>query len=248
MENPLTSDDPELWARLVDAANPASLMVVIAERLGPELRRVLAPEDILQDTLAKAWRARGTVEWQGLPRFRRWLLRIAERCVEDERDRARTRKRGGDVVVSALAPSSRGGSRLGGLEPWSSTTPSRVALERERMNAMVEALEALPMEVREVVRLRLFDELSLEEIAGQLALGLSAVRHRFRKGAELYRQRLRLALGRSECPSSVPEARPTAEARLTAEAPLAMGAAAAVDPRAAGGDPRIPDAGAGGPR
>jgi hypothetical protein len=110
------------------------------------------------------------------------------------------------------------------------------------MNAMVEALEALPMEVREVVRLRLFDELSLEEIAGQLALGLSAVRHRFRKGAELYRQRLRLALGRSECPSSVPEA------RLTAEARHAIGTAVAEDPTVTRGDPRIPDAGAGGPR
>jgi DNA-directed RNA polymerase specialized sigma24 family protein len=108
-------------------------MVVIAERLGPELRRVLAPEDILQDTLAKAWRARGTVEWQGLPRFRRWLLRIAERCVEDERDRARTRKRGGGrrrVGPRAVLPGrqpTRGDSSPGAARPRAGSPSSASA-------------------------------------------------------------------------------------------------------------------------
>jgi RNA polymerase sigma factor (sigma-70 family) len=198
MENPLASGDPDLWARVVDAVNPASLMVVISERLGPDLRRVIAPEDILQDTLAKAWRARTTFEWQGLQSFRRWLLRIAERCVEDERDRARSERRGGGHVMSLHRPSRGSGESSDDIEPWSSTTPSRIAVARERMRAMNEALISLPDEVREVVRLRLFEDLMLEEIADRLTLGLSAIRHRFRKGAELYRQRLRVALGVTE--------------------------------------------------
>lgn len=191
MQNPLASDDPDVWARLVDAVNPASLLVAIAGRLGPELRRALSPDDILQDTLVKAWRTRATVEWQGAASFRRWLLVVAERCIEDERDRARTAKRGGGTPRE-VEPS---GSVL---EPWSSTTPSRVAEARERMRAMETALASLPDDLREVVRLRLFEDLSLADVGGRLGLGLAAARHRFRKGAELYRLRLRAALGRSE--------------------------------------------------
>ena len=61
--------------------------------------------------------------------------------------------------------------------------------------AMSKSLEDLPEEVREVVRLRLFEDQEIAEIAEKLSLGESAVRHRFRKGAELYRERLRALLG-----------------------------------------------------
>jgi DNA-directed RNA polymerase specialized sigma24 family protein len=57
------------------------------------------------------------------------------------------------------------------------------------------ALAGLPDDVREVVHLRLFEQLAVEAIAQRLGLGVSAVRHRFRKGAELYQQRLTAELG-----------------------------------------------------
>jgi len=44
--------------------------------------------------------------------------------------------------------------------------------------------------VRDVVRLRLLEQLPVEEIAQRLQLGASAVRHRFRRGAELYQKYL----------------------------------------------------------
>src|SRR5687767_13884108 len=91
--DPLESDDPEVWSSLVSAANPASIMVAIAYRMGPELRRQLGPDDVFQETLLKAWQARRGMQWRGTPAFRRWLLRIAEHCVEDHRDRARAQKR-----------------------------------------------------------------------------------------------------------------------------------------------------------
>jgi len=143
----IPSERSDVWARLVDAGNPALLMVVIAGRLGPELPRLLSPEDILQDTLTKDWRTRATLEWQGLPRFRRWFLRIAERCVEDERDRAHTCKRGGERVVSVHPPTPGGSARRSDLEPWSGTTPSWIAVQRERMQTMERALDSLPAQV-----------------------------------------------------------------------------------------------------
>jgi RNA polymerase sigma factor (sigma-70 family) len=62
---------------------------------------------------------------------------------------------------------------------------------------MDSALDALPDDLREVVRLRLFEELTLEEIAARLNLGVSGVRHRFRRGGTLYQQALVEALGGS---------------------------------------------------
>ena len=63
---------------------------------------------------------------------------------------------------------------------------------------MRDALAALPVDVCEVVRLRLFEQLQIDEIAERLQIGPSAVRHRFRRGAELYKAALTAALaGRS---------------------------------------------------
>ena len=224
MQNPLASDDPDLWAQLVEAVNPASLLVAIAARLGPEMKRSLSPEDILQDTLVKAWRARATLEWQGLASFRRWLLVVAEHCIEDERDRARAAKRGGERPRGAL-------SGPAAIEPWSSTTPSRIAEARERRCAMESALAALPDDLRELVRLRLFEDLSLTEVSERLGLGLGATRHRFRKGAELYRLRLRAALGRSE---SAPPDAAGAQAQRAQDTPHAAGTPGFPAPTVAG--------------
>ena len=59
---------------------------------------------------------------------------------------------------------------------------------------MLAALEGLPDELRGVVRLRLFEQVTLEEIAARLGIGEPAARQRFRKGAALYRKRLETAL------------------------------------------------------
>ena len=97
----------------------------------------------------------------------------------------------------------------GGPElPAGSTTPSRLAAYREQAEVMREALEELPEEYRDIVRLRLFEHCALEEIAVRLGIGASAVRHRFRKGSELYLGRLRAALGSQSRPPisrSVPD-------------------------------------------
>ncbi|MDO8349484.1 MAG: sigma-70 family RNA polymerase sigma factor, partial [Planctomycetota bacterium] len=182
---------------VVAAANPASILVAIGCRMGHELRQRLAPEDVWQETLLKAWQARADFEWQDVATFRHWLLRIAQHCIEDLRDHDRAKKRD-SRRTTAMAPASRSASSASPhayvIEPWGSTTPSRIAVDREKAEAMEKALQSLPYELRDVVRLRLFDDLSIAEIATSLGLGESAVRHRFRAGAEVYRARLRTLL------------------------------------------------------
>jgi RNA polymerase sigma factor (sigma-70 family) len=111
---------------------------------------------------------------------------MVDNRIRDAADHEFALKRGG---ASVLGEGSQSASSPGGA-PACSTTPSRVAMARERANAMQTALASLPDDVREVVRLRLFEELSTQEVADRLGLGLSATKHRFLRGAQLYRERL----------------------------------------------------------
>jgi RNA polymerase sigma-70 factor (ECF subfamily) len=190
--NPLLSEDPLAWDRLIEALPPAAMLVAIASRMGPELRTRHAPEDVWQDTLLMAWRDRARCEWRGMAEFRRWLLSIAQHRLSNLADYEGARKRGGQQLHVPLmadsAPDSRPSYYAG---PVASTTPSRVASDRETAMAMERALTALPDDLREVVRLRMFEGLLIEQIASQLGLGESAVRHRFRRGVEQFNASMR---------------------------------------------------------
>ncbi len=194
-ECPLASSSPLIWDRLIEAVGPASLLIVIGQRMGAELRRRSSPEDVWQETLLHAWRDRGRCQWQGVPAFRRWLLQVAENRIRDLADHERAARRGAGVrtiAFSSLEPSRGAGSTGGSVfaGPIETTSPSRLASLREEAGRMERALEGLPEELREVVRLRLFEETPIEEIARVLGIGVSAVRHRFRKGCEIYHRRL----------------------------------------------------------
>lgn len=193
-ENPLLSDPPWAWERLVEAMGPASLLVVIESRMSSALERRMRPEDILQEALLQAWKDREHFQWRGLKAFRSWFLSVIDNRIRDAADREGAKKRGGDrqvAVLSALEGQDAAASEESGfLGPVASTTPSRVAIHREQADVMRAALEKLPADVREVVRLRLFEECSTEEVARRLELGLSAVKHRFRKGSGLYHRLL----------------------------------------------------------
>lgn len=200
------SDSPEAWDRLIRQVGPATLLVVIESRMGEGLRRRLAPEDILQEALLHAWRGRDRYEWRGLDRFRTWLLAIIDNRIKDAAGYESALKRGGGespVPLSAVgSPAADSSQGSGSLLPFASTTPSRMALYRERAAAMRAALQTLPDDVREVVRLRVFEQLSLEEIAERLGLSADAALRRFRKGAALYHGRLRSALTSGAPPES----------------------------------------------
>ena len=184
--NPLLPDDSRGWEQLIESLGPASLLVAIEARMSSELRARLSAEDLLQDTLLHLWRDRERIEWRGARAFRTLVLSMADNRIRDAADHEFALKRGG-------APATGVDSQVGSAAARSvagSTTPSRVAMARERANAMLTALESLPEDVRDVVRMRLFEDLSSQEVADRLGLGLSATKHRFLRGARLYRDRL----------------------------------------------------------
>ena len=191
--NPLLTEDPLAWDRLIEAVNPASVLVVIEMRMNPALKQRVAPEDIWQETLLHVWRDRAKCNWKGLRSFRAWVLKVAENRIRDAVARQHALKRGGgtsELSLSAVGSGTRSGIANPFPGPVGSTTPSRIAIHREQAAAMKGALAALPVEVREVVHLRLFEQLSMAEIARRLDIGEAATRHRFRKGSEIYQRKL----------------------------------------------------------
>ncbi len=189
----MLSDAPQAWDDLLAAIGPASLLVVIESRMSERLRRHTTPEDIWQEALLHAWRDRHQFEWRGLKSFRAWLLTLIDHRIHEAVVHGGAQKRGAGVAaipISSLAggASSDGGSLPG---PLASTTRSRLAILREQAAAMQAALESLPSDQQAVVRLRLFEQLTLEQTAERIGITVAAVRHRFARGAELYRERLR---------------------------------------------------------
>lgn len=183
-ESPFAHDTPGAWERLVAAVHVPSLLVVIESRMSGFLRARLTAEDILQDAFAHAWRDRASFRWQGVGSFRAWLLGIIDHRIKDAADREGAKKRGGSALIAPLHPD------LPPPELTHSTTASRLAVHRETVAAMREALASLPPDVEPVIRLRLFEQVPTEQIAERLGIGHAAVRHRLRRGSELYRRAL----------------------------------------------------------
>jgi len=185
---------------LIDRVGAESILVLISSWMGPHLRRELSAEDIWQEALAMAWRDREKHTWRDLPSYRNWLLAIARNRVRDAVKLCSAGKRGGGRHIDSLsAPSAAQGDDGVGLpeQVADSLTPSRVAMRRERTLAMLRALRSLPVEYREAVRLRLFERMSLADVAASLGVSLATAKKRIYCGSRLYRDRLRLALSRS---------------------------------------------------
>ncbi|MBI3844933.1 MAG: sigma-70 family RNA polymerase sigma factor [Planctomycetes bacterium] len=142
--------------------------------MGPLLRERTTPEDILQDALLQAWRDRLRCEWRGRRAFRNWILTIIDNRIRDTHELEQAAKRGGGAVVSFSALCTSASDDSNPSSPplaIASTTPSRIALYKERAMAMQSALQSLPDDVRDIVRLRLFEQRTFDDIATHLGIG-----------------------------------------------------------------------------
>jgi RNA polymerase sigma factor (sigma-70 family) len=185
--------DPTEWGRLIDSIDAASVFVLIGGWLGPRARGV-SVEDVWQETLWLAWRDRQQHEWVNLRKYRAWLLGIARNRAHTVLRGERRLRRGGQFHherFSALG----GNETVGHYLPPQSTTPSRIATNLERARLLEQALEAVDETLRELVRLRLFEERSTQEAANLLGIPLSTAKDRLVRGTQSYRAALTRLLG-----------------------------------------------------
>jgi RNA polymerase sigma-70 factor (ECF subfamily) len=194
----MDSPTPDLLAR-ARAGDPSALSQALSEqvprlerlvllRMDPRLRRHFEPADVVQDALVEAAQRFG--EWcaQSDYPFHVWLRLItAQRLAKaqrwshrEKRDAARELTDGGRVSAAGAAD-------------WlvsTHTSPTQAAQRSELREFVRAALEQLEELDREVLTLRLFEQLSNEDAAAELGVAPAAASMRFARAL----QRIRPAL------------------------------------------------------
>lgn len=168
--------DATALAEYVQAKRP-QLLAFIERQLSGALRRKADPEDLLQEVSADAVRGLPQVDLAERDPFS-WLCQIAERRIIDAHRRffgAQKRDAGREVQLHGGGADSDQ-SPLVDLLIVSMTSPSSAFSRNQRELKLLAALEKLPEEQREALRLRYIENLPSKEIAERLHKSDVAVR------------------------------------------------------------------------
>jgi RNA polymerase sigma-70 factor (ECF subfamily) len=145
----------------------ARLAGLLSSRVPAQLRSVLSVEDVLQETYMVVFREIRSFQPRSLPAFWSWLSRVAEHRLYDLVRGELSAKRGGDRRRVETRGASGPGSTVEWLEQLAEheRTPSRSAAAREALNEVRMALDSLPPDYREALRLRYINGFSVAQTA-----------------------------------------------------------------------------------
>ena len=181
--------DPTMLARLREGDSQAladfimtrrpQLMAFIDRRLGPALRSKIELDDLFQEVSAEAVRSLGEVDLQDRDPFS-WLCQVAERRIIDAHRRyfgSQKRDAGREVSLNAGgAGASSSRPALINLLVASMTSASQAFSRNQKEIRLLAALEKLPPENREAIRLRYVEDMPSKDIAQRLGKTDGAVR------------------------------------------------------------------------
>ena len=181
------SDDAALVGRSVagDAAAFETLVLRYERVLFGVALRMLGDYDEARDAtqaaLIKAYRKLRSFD----PRYRfsTWIFRVAQNAAIDQIRRQRLR----------LVPMTREGGDGEDREwdfPSADPNPYADLRNRERGDAIAEAIAALPWEYRELILLRHYGELSYDEIATLKKMPLGTVKNKLFRGRQMLKEKL----------------------------------------------------------
>ena len=154
----------------------ARLVAALAPMIPTSARSAIEAEDVCQEAYADAARSLPRFEARGAGSFFGWLLAIARHRLVDMLRALRAEKRGGvRGVVELLGRDA--GSTVCLLEQMAahSHTPSRSLAAREVIEAVQAAIEQLPVDQRDAVRMRYVEGLSLQITADHMGRRIGAV-------------------------------------------------------------------------
>lgn len=165
------------------------LLARIELKLPAAMRSVVAPEDILQETFAYAFKAISSFRPEGDDAFYRWLTSIAENRLIDIVRAHQAAKRGGgrDRVQGPDHSSIAALVDLVAVNDW---TPSRSAGGHETAAAVHVALASLKPEYREALSARYLEGLSVSETASRLGKSEPAIHKLCSRGLQALRESL----------------------------------------------------------
>jgi RNA polymerase sigma-70 factor, ECF subfamily len=145
------------------------------------LRNADDAHDLAQEVLVKVYQVLDRYDPQY--KFSTWLFRVAQNAAIDQIRRRRLK------VVSLRQEDDEGEGRDWDL-PAAERGPYGELRNRERGEAIHEAIEGLPWEYRELILLRHFGELPYEEIAKLKRMPLGTVKNKLFRGRQMLKEKL----------------------------------------------------------
>lgn len=152
--------DARAWERIVQEYRP--YLFAVANR-SLESRASGECSSVVQDGLARAYERIEQFRGRTRAELLAWLSRIVANKAHDKR-------------LAPKPPTIHAGSDGEVLVAASDSTPSVKVMRRERAARVIDAMEKLPSDYREVVYQRVFLNLGYEEIASRLGRTNDAVR------------------------------------------------------------------------
>jgi RNA polymerase sigma-70 factor (subfamily 1) len=136
------------------------LAVLVRYKLGEEWRTKLDIDDLVQETMMRAYRDLDSFTYQSPGSFLHWLSAIADHAIADAvRYQGRARRHATEVLRF------RSESNPMGPEPVDSLTPSRVFAREEGLKMLLRKMDELPEQYREVLLMAKIEGLTTEEIS-----------------------------------------------------------------------------------
>jgi RNA polymerase sigma-70 factor (ECF subfamily) len=162
------SGDREALSRVFEKYQ-RRLAVLTHFKLSDGARAFAEVDDIVQETMLRAFRDIEGFSYRAPGSFLRWLSSIADHVIVDRvRYQGRERRAGEEVPF-------RSASNPAGPEPADSQTPSRLLAQREAVEGLLRQLAALPEDYRKAILMAKIEGLSTAEMAVQLGKSREAV-------------------------------------------------------------------------
>ncbi len=160
--------DRDALSRMFEAYR-RRLAVLVHFKLSPDARSFAEVEDVVQETLLRAFRDIDRFTYRSPGSFLHWLSSIADHVIVDRvRYRNRERRAGEEV-------SFRSESNPLGPEPADSQTPSRLFAQQEAVERLLGRLAALPDNYREAILMAKIEGLTIAEMSERLGKPREAV-------------------------------------------------------------------------
>jgi RNA polymerase sigma-70 factor (ECF subfamily) len=138
------------------------LSLLLSYKVGERLRQSVSIQDLLQETLLRAYKSFRDFDYRGPGSFMNWLSTIADHVVSDQVRSLERKKRKASLLRF------RSDTNPHGPEPETSLTPGRVFEGREGIEHLKKALDALPDNYRQVIILARVQGYRTSEIAKYL--------------------------------------------------------------------------------
>lgn len=165
-------------AELDANAQQEFLLDFVNARLPTQLRRLIGASDIVQSVLFVANKKPSAFRGNTEEELRAWLVTIARNKIIDGLRRFR-----------ASPPTGSGAAAWGDLAA-KEDTPSQVLSLQEDVLRLILAIDDLPTDIRNIVRLRYSHSLTFEQISQQLNIPTTSCRRFWLEGCQLLKQRL----------------------------------------------------------